>query len=78
MDDFTPSQIRSMELMGKIFPIIDGEEANAVAGALTIILGMAISKYAKTESQAVRMAGQFGGDISRHALDFMKEGHRDV
>lgn len=78
MDDLTPTQWRSMELAHKMLPIIQGENANAVAGALTFHLGVAIGKCARTEAEAVKMAKDFGGDIARTALDMMTGGNHDV
>jgi len=71
MDDLTPTQLRSLELTHAILPHIQGEDANAVAGALTFLLGATIGKFATTEAQAVRMAKDFGGDIARGALNIM-------
>ena len=78
MDDLTPTQQRSLELAHKMLPIIQGQNANAIAGALTFHLGVVIGKFAKTEAEAVRMAKDYGGDIARTAIDVMTGGHHDV
>ena len=78
MDDFTPTQLRSLELGHKMLAIINGEDANAVAGALTFHLGVAIGKFAKSEKEAMRMVSAFSGDIARTALDVMSGSHGDA
>lgn len=76
--DLTPTQQRGLELMGMIVPIINGEEANAVAAALSVTLGAMVAKFCNTEEEAVKLCSQISGDITRHALDFMCDGHHDV
>jgi hypothetical protein len=78
MDDFTPSQLRGLELMHKMMPILNGEEANAVNVALCVTLGALVAKHCRSEEEAVKLCTAISGDITRHALEFMGGDHGDV
>lgn len=78
MDDFTPTQLRSLELMHRMLPILNGEAANAVNAALCVALGALVAKHCRSEEDAVDLCSKISGDITRHALDFMSGDHGDV
>lgn len=78
MADLTPTQARSLELMHRMLPILNGEDANAVNGALCIVLGAMVAKHCLSEDEAVKLCAAISGDITRHALEFMSGDHADV